>query len=207
VVSETGSGNAYLIQRENADLIIRTNNADRIRITSAGLVGIGTSSPDSALHIAASGDTTINLTKTGQSTWYMQSLDSGVFRLYSGTASADRLRIDNSGNVIIGGAGINLTNGKIIINSSTSVTGANWTEAMLHLTGVNAADSNPGITWHAPGASAISLWHTRGTQAIEIRGNGNIVDTTAGRMTIRNIAVSTSSPSGGVDGDMWAVYV
>jgi hypothetical protein len=188
-------------------LRFNTNAAERLRITSGGLVGIGTASPDSALHIAAGGDTTINLTKTGQSTWYIQTLDAGAFRLYSGTANAERLKIDSAGNVIIGGAGLNLTNGKIIINSTSSVTGANWAEAMLHITGVNAADSHPGLTWHAPGASAISLFHTRGTQAIQIMGNGGGVDTTAARMTIRNIAISTSNPSGGADGDMWAVYV
>jgi hypothetical protein len=179
----------------------------KMTITNTGLVGIGTTSPDSALHISAGGDTTINLTKTGQSTWYMQSLDSGVFRLYSGTASAERLKIDNSGNVTIGGAGINLTNGKIIINSSTSVTGANWTEAMLHITGINDAASNPGMTFHAPGASAVSIYHVRGWQGVSVLGNAGITDTASGRPVVRNISISTSSPTGGSDGDMWAVYV
>jgi hypothetical protein len=188
-------------------LRFNTNAAERLRITSGGLVGIGTASPDSALHIAAGGDTTINLTKTGQSTWYIQTLDAGAFRLYSGTANAERLRIDSAGNVIVGGAGINLTNGKIIINSSTSVTGANWTEAMLHITGINDAASNPGMTWHAPGASAVSLYHLRGTQGISVLGNSGTTDTTSGRQVIRNIAISTSTPSGGSDGDMWATYV
>ena len=179
----------------------------RMSIINNGLVGIGTTSPDSALHIAASGDTTINLTKTGQSTWYMQSLDSGVFRLYSGTANAERFKIDNTGNVIIGGAGINLTNGKIIINSTASVTGANWVDAMLHITGINDASSHPGMAFHAPGVSAISLYHTRGWQGISVLGNGGGTDTTAGRPVIRNISISTSTPSGGSDGDMWATYV
>ena len=43
--------NSFIIQRENADLFIRTNNTDRIRIKSDGKVGIGTAEPDEKLHI------------------------------------------------------------------------------------------------------------------------------------------------------------
>jgi hypothetical protein len=41
----------FLINREAANLIFRTSNAERLRITSAGLVGIGTTSVDAKLHI------------------------------------------------------------------------------------------------------------------------------------------------------------
>jgi hypothetical protein len=37
-------------------------------------------------------------------------------------------------------------------------------------------------------------------------GNTGVVDNTAGRMTLRNIAVSTSAASGGADGDVWLTY-
>jgi len=42
---------SYIIQRENADLFIRTNNIERMRITSGGSVGIGISSPSQKLHV------------------------------------------------------------------------------------------------------------------------------------------------------------
>lgn len=200
-VTQRGTGEAFRVEDD-------TNpDSTPFVISSSGNVGIGTPSPDSVLHMVSSGDTSINITKSGQSTWFLQSLDSGAFRLYSGTASAERLKIDNTGNVIIGGAGINLTNGKIIINSTSSVTGANWSDAMLHITGINDANSHPGMTFHAPGVSAISLYHTRGWQGISVLGNGGGTDTTAGRPVIRNISISTASPSGGNDGDMWATYV
>jgi hypothetical protein len=127
-----------------------------------------------------------------------------------GTSSpTTKFTVNGDANVINGftaGTGIGVTSGKIIVNSSASVTGANWNDSMLHLTGINAADSNPGMTWHAPGASAISLWHVRGTQALQIMGHTGVVDNTAGRMTLRNIAVSTSAASGGADGDVWLTY-
>jgi hypothetical protein len=52
----TSSNEAYIYQRANGPLIIGTNNTERLRITSAGLVGVGTSSPGTQLHINAGYD-------------------------------------------------------------------------------------------------------------------------------------------------------
>ena len=65
-------------------------------------VGIGTSSPTAKFNVGSTGDTGMIMTKTGQSSWLIQTLDSGVFRLYSNTASAERMRIDSSGTVLVG---------------------------------------------------------------------------------------------------------
>lgn len=116
------------------------------------------------------------------------------------TNGSERIRINADGQV-------NLPNNKLIVNSTASVTGANWIDSMLHLTGDLNAANNPGLTWHAPGASAVALYHTRGWQGISVLGNSGATDTTSGRPVIRNISISTSNPSGGSDGDMWAVYV
>lgn len=98
--------------------------------------------------------------------------------------------------------------GRNYMTSPLSVTGANWAESMLHLTGTNAAGVNPGLSWHAPGASAMAMWHPRGSQSLQIMGNTGTVDTSSGTLTIRNIAISTSAPSAGngANGDVWLVY-
>ena len=94
--------------------------------------------------------------------------------------------------------------GRVYITSAYSVTGANWDLGMLQLTGTSAAANNPALSWHAPGASAMAMWHPRGGQALKILGNTGTVEN--GVASIRNITTSTSTASGGTDGDVWLTY-
>jgi hypothetical protein len=51
ILSSEGDGNVYLYQRSNYGILIGTNNTERMRITSGGNVGIGTTTPDVRLQI------------------------------------------------------------------------------------------------------------------------------------------------------------
>ncbi len=53
IVSDSGE-NALLINKANAPMLFYTNNTERIRILSAGNVGIGTATPSQALHVSGS---------------------------------------------------------------------------------------------------------------------------------------------------------
>ena len=131
------NGNAKINFNENADqldvmvnnssgkIAFGTNSTERMRIDSAGNVGIGTTSPSQALHVAGSGSTILNdstswsylrLKSPNTNGGYIQFADAddddvGQIFYYHGsggdymsftTNAAERMRIDYSGNVGIG---------------------------------------------------------------------------------------------------------
>ena len=138
----TSSVDSYIYQRANGPLIFGTNNTERVRIDSSGNVGIGTSSPATALDVSftggmlraggASGNSLIQAYtgSTGLGMWA-----GGITRFYSvgnitlstnatiGTGTptgyVDAMTIDSSGRVGIGTSAPEqiLT----IVNNSTSV--------------------------------------------------------------------------------------
>lgn len=62
------SGNTFqLINNIAGPMTFATNGSERMRITSGGSVGIGTSSPSGVLHTAGSGDQTVTLQAGGES--------------------------------------------------------------------------------------------------------------------------------------------
>jgi hypothetical protein len=118
------STDANIVVRENFPLIVYTNNAERMRITSAGIVGIGTSSPDTTTLLTVAGAVTItggntghgaSRLKLGQDTSTVSQLrfygpdasTAGVLQFTGsssdGTVGGERARIDSVGNVLIGG--------------------------------------------------------------------------------------------------------
>ncbi len=86
------------------------NNAERMRIDASGNVGIGTSSPDSKLHVSSTDSVSITQTHTdGNTVSFKQSGTGGDVEWRNGngealilTGSQTRMLIDSSGNVGIG---------------------------------------------------------------------------------------------------------
>ena len=124
------------------DFVFKTGSTatERMRITSSGSVGIGTSSPSDKLHVQSSGDTKLKVETTGTTAasghsgiWHsiqvmgigylLQNLTTansthGVFRIYDTANSAERMRIDSSGNV-----GIGITNPAQLLHVQAGSTG------------------------------------------------------------------------------------
>ena len=108
------SADSVRIGSNNNDFYVRTNASERMRITSAGLVGIGTSSPSHELEIHSASPTIelsdsdnnyrSHITQSGSAFYFDADADAGGsssmrFRINGGT---EAMRIDSSGNVVIG---------------------------------------------------------------------------------------------------------
>jgi hypothetical protein len=86
LILQQGGSDAYVWQRESAPLIFGTAATERLRITSAGLVGIGTSSPSKKLEIA-NGDVRIT-------DGYTISWGDDTYRIFR---NGSQLRFDTNG--------------------------------------------------------------------------------------------------------------
>jgi len=98
----------YLGNNANGPLVISTNGTERMRITSAGYVGIGTTTPQNALVVSNGGAGGVEIDPTGYITSYnrntsaSQDLYIRALQQYFYSNGTERMRIDSSGSVAIG---------------------------------------------------------------------------------------------------------
>jgi hypothetical protein len=101
--------NNYFEVDSSSNTIFGTSNAERMRITATGAVGIGTSSPSDKLHVVGNSFLNGNILTSTNSTFYNSTGDlfiragtSGALRMGS-NGSNDRVIIGSNGEVGIGG--------------------------------------------------------------------------------------------------------
>jgi hypothetical protein len=103
------SSDTYFYNTQAGPLLLGTNDTERLRITSAGLVGVGTSSPAWPLDVNGVARSTgtsamfaLSDRSTGTGDRYGIYSNSNTFRVYDFPAAADRVVVDSAGLVGIG---------------------------------------------------------------------------------------------------------
>jgi hypothetical protein len=121
------------------------NFVQRLRITSAGLVGIGTDNPSGKLNIVGSdtqllnlvqdsGDLAIRLNDRGEGSAYIKVPDNTSGSLTFETGGSERLRIESDGQVVI-----NRSSGAVLANTSSKLEVYNSTENLIFVSNSTAA--------------------------------------------------------------------
>jgi len=193
------------IYRPAADVVgITTGGTERMRITSAGNVGIGTTGPNSVLDIYRASATNVYVT-TGNTTasWLTGVAAGGDYDIYSNNASnikfsnngSERARIDSTGKVGIGttspGARLHVSGSgnEYILAHTTDTTGA-------RIGYVGAQYSNSSTIQMRAGLGYTYLVSTAATDPMLFGTNGQErmrIDSTG------NVGIGTTSPVGKLD--------
>ena len=175
-----------------------TGGSERVRITSAGLMGIGTNSPDNILHLESSSNTYLQIEKTGTSSKVYLGNVSGE-GILEATAGAIKLKpngasnkfiLDTSGNLTLGAAsyqnggfggsshGINIagTQPQILLHETDTDKDGYFGLAGSILR-IQTADSIPVTIW-TNDTKRINVHETTGDTTIE---TGNLIMGTSGK--------------------------
>ena len=193
LLSTGGTNKAFVIgTTDSNDFRINTNNTERLRITSSGNVGIGTSSPGDTLEISkVSSNHGIKLTRTGTSSGSasLQVQSGGKLAITSGSdfaintpSATDALVVKaTTGNVGIGTSSPNsywaAANNLVVNGSSDSgisiVSGSASTGGLVFADGTGSSENIVGAVRYDHSTNAMKF-RVNSSEAIRIDSSGNV---------------------------------
>lgn len=220
--SGTDSNNHYLGSSDNRPLILRTNNQNRVKITSTGLVGIGTTSPTKLLTVngdilvngitigRGSGQRTTNIAigadalGTGNTGFY--NLAIGNSALASNTSGTRNMAIGyNSLSAMTIGAGNLAIGDNALFNATTSSYNIGIGTAALNKTttgGSNIAIGFSSMYSNTTGSSNTAIGYatlednTTGAQNIAVGNSALMSNTTGSSNTALGLYSANSNTTG-----------
>ena len=110
-IKQDSSGEGYLYNRGNNDLLFGTNNTERMRIDNSGRVGIGTSSPSALLHCDYTGTRVGSTIGHIATTVHGDASDYTLFKVsnFQGATESVKLFVQGDGKVGIGTTSVSYT--------------------------------------------------------------------------------------------------
>jgi len=180
-ISGSGSASDFMIASRSGNMILGTGSSEKMRITSGGNVGIGTSSPSDKLDVAGN----IRVLSTGAA--IIGSTESIFFAgtgfgnyLGFGTSNAERMRITSGGLVGIGTSSpaskLNISGDNITVSAGYGIAWAG------DQTRIMTPEDNVSGALIRYGSGGIMRFVNGSTEHMRINGSGNV-------------GINTSSPS------------
>ena len=101
----SGTTGARINANGNGMLRLASGGSDKMYVLDSGNVGIGDSNPLSILHIGTGANANVPITfapSTGGNIEFRNTSSTGTFTITNGNGSSEKMRIDSSGNLLVG---------------------------------------------------------------------------------------------------------